>query len=172
MHIRTISAFLSLANMACSTLARQLEAVINEVSMAQVLRLRTNPWRVHKAKHLPPTKVTYSRTKFHSDQASYLYLYLLNLQFFKPLLTWWATQNQSSLTITGLVSQHQEMSSNKVIPQVYWVGIQHYSTCNGYAFWLDCAPRSDSLFLSVVTATHTDTSWFDSLFHNCPIVAI
>ena len=75
--------FLSLANMACSTLARQLEAVINEVSMAQVLRLRTNPWRVHKVKHLPPTKVTYSLTKFHSDQPSYLYLHLLNLQFFK-----------------------------------------------------------------------------------------
>jgi len=24
-----------------------------------------------------------------------------------------------------------------------------------YAFWLGCAPRSDLLFLSVVTATHT-----------------
>ena len=37
-------------------LTRQLEAVIIEVSMAQVLTLRTNPWRVDEAKYLPPKK--------------------------------------------------------------------------------------------------------------------
>ena len=43
----TISAFLSKANWAYSTLTRQLEVVIIEVSTVQVLRLSTNPWRVH-----------------------------------------------------------------------------------------------------------------------------
>ena len=38
--------------------------------MAQVLKLRTNPWRVHEAKYLPPTVVIYSHTAFHNDQAS------------------------------------------------------------------------------------------------------
>ena len=40
--------------------------------------------------------------------------------------------------------------------------------------FLDCAPRSDSLFPCVVTATHTHTSWsteIDSLLHNCPLHA-
>ena len=34
---------------------RQLEAVSIEISMVQVLRLRTNPRRVHEAKHWTPT---------------------------------------------------------------------------------------------------------------------
>ena len=33
--------------------------------------LRTTPLQVHEAKYLPPTKVTYSYTGFHNDQASY-----------------------------------------------------------------------------------------------------
>ena len=53
---------LSQANRAYSTLTRQLEAVIIEVSTVQALRLRTNSWQVHEAKYLPPTKVTYSHT--------------------------------------------------------------------------------------------------------------
>ena len=53
------------ANRAYSTLTRQLEAVVNEVW------LRTTPLQVHEAKYLPPTKVTYSYTGFHNDQASY-----------------------------------------------------------------------------------------------------
>ena len=44
-----------------------------------------------------------------------------------------------------------------VPPQASLVGIQHHSTCNDCAFWweLVSAPRSDSVFPSVVTATHT-----------------
>ena len=72
----SIADFLSLANRAYSTLTRQLEAVINEISMTQVLRLRTNPWhaQVHEGKYLPPTKVTYSHIGFHKDQASYCHM--------------------------------------------------------------------------------------------------
>ena len=73
----TISAFLSQANRAYSTLARQLEAVIIEVSTLQALRLKTNPWRVHEVKYLPPTKVTYSHTGFHNGQASYFNMKVL-----------------------------------------------------------------------------------------------
>ena len=67
----TISAFLSQANGAYSTLTRQLEAVIIEVSAVQVLRLRNKPWEVHETKHLPPIKVTYNQTGFPNGQASY-----------------------------------------------------------------------------------------------------
>ena len=38
--------------------------------MAQVLKLRTNPWQVYEAKYLPPTVVIYSHTGFHNDQVS------------------------------------------------------------------------------------------------------
>ena len=47
----TISAFLSQANRAYSTLTGQLKAVIIEVS---TVRLRTNQLRVHEVKCLPP----------------------------------------------------------------------------------------------------------------------
>ena len=65
-----------------STLTRQLEAVIIEVSMVRALRLRTNQWQVHEAKHLPPTKVTYN------GQGSYFNMKVLvfaepgHMQFF------------------------------------------------------------------------------------------
>ena len=49
--------FLFQANRANSTLNGELEAVIPKVSVVQLLRLRTNPWQLHKAKCLPPTKV-------------------------------------------------------------------------------------------------------------------
>ena len=65
------SAFLSLTNRAYSTLTRQLEAVIIEVSTAQALRLRTNQRQVYDVKYMPPTKVTYSHTGFHNGQGSY-----------------------------------------------------------------------------------------------------
>ena len=58
-HVPAISAFLSWAY---STLTRQLEAVVIEVSTVRALRLRTNS-RVHKAKH--------SHTGFHNGQANY-----------------------------------------------------------------------------------------------------
>ena len=84
----TILAFLSQANRAYSTLTRQLEAVIIAVSMVQVLRLSTNPQRVHEAKYLPTTKVTYGHAGFHNDQASYFNMKVLvfaepgHMQFF------------------------------------------------------------------------------------------
>ena len=65
----TISAFLSQANRAYSDWTRQLEA-----SMVQVLRLRTNPWQVHRAKYL--TNI-YSHTGFHNCQASYFNMKVL-----------------------------------------------------------------------------------------------
>ena len=65
----TILAFLSQANGVYSTLTRQLEAVIIEVSAVQVLRLRNKPWEVHETKHLQPTKVIYSHTGFPNGQA-------------------------------------------------------------------------------------------------------
>ena len=40
--------------------------VIIEGSMVEVLRLKTNPWRVHDTKYLLPTKVTYSYILFKS----------------------------------------------------------------------------------------------------------
>ena len=58
----TYQAVLSQANRGYSTLARQLEAVNIEVCKVQALRLRTNPWQVHKAKYL--TSGTYSHTGF------------------------------------------------------------------------------------------------------------
>ena len=84
----TVSAFFSQANRAYSTLTRQLEAVIIEVSTVQVLRLRTNPQEVHKANYLPSMKVTYSHTGFHNGQASYFSMKVLvfvepgHMQFF------------------------------------------------------------------------------------------
>ena len=83
----TISAFLSQANRAYETLTRQLKAVIIELYTVQALRLRTDPWRVHEAKYLPPTKVTYSHTGFHNGQASYFNMKILvfaeqDMQFF------------------------------------------------------------------------------------------
>ena len=54
----TISAFLSQPNRAYSSLTIWLETVIIEVSTVEVLRLRTNPWQLHKSKHLPPTNGT------------------------------------------------------------------------------------------------------------------
>ena len=76
---------------AYSTLTEQLEVVINEVSMSKVLRLRTNPWQVHKVKYLPPPKVTYSYTGFHNDQASYfnmkVHIFAERGLFYKSLLT-------------------------------------------------------------------------------------
>ena len=65
----TVSAFLSQANRAYSTLTRQLEAVIIEASTVQLLRLSTNPQQVHKVKYLP-SKVAYSHIGFHNGQAS------------------------------------------------------------------------------------------------------
>ena len=59
-----ISAFLYQANRAYSTLTKQVEAVMIEVSTVQAPILRTNLQRVHEAKYLPPTKVTYSLTGF------------------------------------------------------------------------------------------------------------
>ena len=57
---------LSQANKAYSTLTRKVEAVIIEVSMVEVLMLRTYPQRVYKTKYLPHTKVTYSHIGFHN----------------------------------------------------------------------------------------------------------
>ena len=48
-----------------------MEEVINEVSLAQVLKLKTNLWQVHEAKYLPPQK-DYSHTEVHHEQARYL----------------------------------------------------------------------------------------------------
>ena len=85
----TILTILSQANGAYSTLTRQPEAVIIEVCTVQVLRLRTNPWRMHKAKDLTPTKVTYSHTGFYNGQASCFNMKVLifaepgHMQFFK-----------------------------------------------------------------------------------------
>ena len=87
----TISAVPLQANKAYSTLTRQLKAAIIEVSMVQELRLRSNPWRVHEAKYLPPTKVAYNHTQFHDFTLAMLAIHLQNLHghmhFFKPLLT-------------------------------------------------------------------------------------
>ena len=85
--------FLSHANRAYSILTRQLEAFVIEVSTVLVLRLKTNQWRVHEVKYLPPTKVTYSHKGFHDGQASYFNMKVLGFaepgykQFFEPLLT-------------------------------------------------------------------------------------
>jgi len=54
-----------------------LEAVIHE---AQVLWLKTNPWRAHEMKYLPPTKVTYShrlRYVHHLQATSSNYTFLV-----------------------------------------------------------------------------------------------
>ena len=74
LHMPTILAFLSQHNRAYSTLNRQLEVIIIEISVVQVLKLRTNQWQVHATKYLLPTKVTYSHTGFHNSQASYFNL--------------------------------------------------------------------------------------------------
>ena len=87
--ISTILAFISHANRAYSTLTRQLETVITELSMAQVLWLRTNPWRMHEAKYLPLTKATCGHTGFYNGQASYLKVLVFaeaGHKIFKPLL--------------------------------------------------------------------------------------
>ena len=55
--------YLSQANTAYSILMWQLEAVIIEVSVVQVQRLRTIPQWVHEVKYLVPMKVTYTVTQ-------------------------------------------------------------------------------------------------------------
>ena len=69
--------YFTLSLRAYSISTRQLETVIIEVSTVQVLRLRTNPWRVHEVKYLLSTKVTYSHTGFHNDLAGYLNMKVL-----------------------------------------------------------------------------------------------
>ena len=73
----TISSILFQANRAYSTLTRQVEVVIIEVSAVQALRLRTNPRQVHEAKYLLPRKMTYSHTGLHNGQASYFSMKVL-----------------------------------------------------------------------------------------------
>ena len=63
------STILSQSNRAYSSMTRQLEAIIIEVST--VLRLRANQWQVHEVKYLPPMKVTCSGLGFYNGQASY-----------------------------------------------------------------------------------------------------
>ena len=58
-----------------------MEEVINEVSLAQVLKLKTHLWQVHEAKYLPPQKVTYSHTEVHHEQAIYLTLRYISCFF-------------------------------------------------------------------------------------------
>ena len=57
----------------------------------KVLRLRSNPRRLDKAKHLPLTNGTYGDTRFYSDQTSMQILNFakdVDIIFLKPLLTW------------------------------------------------------------------------------------
>ena len=72
----TIFAFFQQSR-AYSSLTIQLETVIIEVSTVQVLRLKTNPRRVHKANYLLPKNGTYGHTGFTNDQASYLNMKVL-----------------------------------------------------------------------------------------------
>ena len=88
--ISTILAFLSHTNRTYSTLTRQLETVITELSMAQVLWLRTNPRQVHEAKYLPLTKATCGHTGFYNGQASYFKVLVFGEpghKIYKQLLT-------------------------------------------------------------------------------------
>ena len=83
--MHTISAILSQANRAYSTLSRKLEAV-NKVSTVQASAKAKNYFTgVNKAKCLPPTKVTYSHTGFHNGQAKY---FNMNVQKTADLLSW------------------------------------------------------------------------------------
>ena len=50
----------------------QLDTVVIEVSSVKVLRLRGNPRRIYRAKHLPLQNLTYGDTGFYSGQTSYL----------------------------------------------------------------------------------------------------
>ena len=70
LHTPTILAFLSQPNGTYSSLIRQLEAVIFEVSTVQAQRLRTNRPRMHKARSSSPTKATCGHTGFHYGQAN------------------------------------------------------------------------------------------------------
>ena len=59
----TMLAFVSQLNRVYLSLIIQPEAIINEVSTVQAIRVRINQWQVHKAKDLPsPTSGTYNFT--------------------------------------------------------------------------------------------------------------
>ena len=49
-----------------------LDTVVIEVSLVNALRLRGNPRRLYRAKHLPSQNWTYGDIGFHSGQTSYL----------------------------------------------------------------------------------------------------
>ena len=103
-------------NRACSSLTIQSQAVTIEVSTVQVLKMRTNPWQVHKVKYLPPTNWTFAHTGFHNGQVSYLSTKVLELQnlsirdfFLNSLLPWkvltlhWPHKRHPDLQLWSLV---------------------------------------------------------------------
>ena len=72
------------------SLIPQLDTVVIEVSLVKALRLRGNPRRLYRAKHLPSRNWTYGDTGFYSGQTSYLNMKVLTFgkdeKIVKPLL--------------------------------------------------------------------------------------
>ena len=60
------------------------------------------------------------------------------------------TTHEALAALLKTVTYHQLVPS-----KASWVAIQHHSTCTFWPEELDCAPRSDSMFPSIVTGTHT-----------------
>ena len=77
LHMPTISAFLSRLTGPTQLWQGSWKQLSLKYQWVQVLRLRTNPWRVHEVKYLPPMKVAYSHTGFNDDQASYFSMKVL-----------------------------------------------------------------------------------------------
>ena len=88
MCMSNVLAFLSKPERTYQSLTPQLDTVIIEVFSVKALRLRGNPWRLYRAKHLPSRNGTYGDTGFYSARTRYLKMKVLtfakdeNMQIF------------------------------------------------------------------------------------------
>ena len=95
-------------------------------------------WNICHSHKWPTVTQDFAMTKLAI--LTWRYLYLLN----------WVIANLSFDQNCCPFSGHTNVTHGLQLLSL----VQHHSACNAYAK-LDCTPRSDSLFISVVTARHT-----------------
>ena len=180
----TISAFLSQANGTYSTLNSQLEAAINEVSMAHnliiMLRLKISPWWVHEAKCLSTTKVTFSHIGFRNMTClailTWKFLYLQNLgkmHFFGTTELWCPLSDNTNVTHTCspqalykdtfLLADYQSSTATPSYNPLWQFGEVHtYSYCIAILQHIPCihsASYGNSTSLEYQLMSFKDLVW-------------